>query len=196
MKNKIFFLDNFDSFTYNLVYELQALDYEVLVYRNNLEASFIFEQMKKEEIPPILLISPGPGTPKDAGCIMELIELCIGHFPILGVCLGFQALCLHYKASIVPSIETVHGKTSLIDLEEHEIFKNLPSKIEVARYHSLMAKDVPESLKILASFEDIPMTIIKEEDKILAFQFHPESIMTVNGSQLLKQSLEFLERKN
>ncbi|MGB0860949.1 MAG: glutamine amidotransferase-related protein, partial [Pseudoalteromonas spongiae] len=88
--------------------------------------------------------------------------------------------------------ETVHGKSSLIELKEHAVFSGLNSQIPVARYHSLMATEVPESLDVIASYDTIPMAIIQEQDKVIGFQFHPESILTPNGSQLLKQSLAYL----
>ncbi|SFD25709.1 aminodeoxychorismate/anthranilate synthase component II [Pseudoalteromonas denitrificans] len=189
---KIYFLDNFDSFSYNLVDEFEQMGVELVVYRNNLNAQSIYEKMLAETQPIILVLSPGPGTPKSAGCLMALTELCKGRFPILGICLGHQALIQSYGGTVGHAGETVHGKSSDIQLKKHIIFEGLGNNMPVARYHSLMATKVPEDLFIIAHYKDIPMAILNEEDKILGFQFHPESILTPDGAQLLKQSLAFL----
>ena len=114
---KIYFLDNFDSFTYNLVDELTMLGCELVVYRNNISAEVIFNKMRQEQGQVLLVLSPGPGTPSDAGCLMELIELSKGHFPMLGICLGQQALTQSYGGVIGHAGETVHGKSSIINLD-------------------------------------------------------------------------------
>ena len=189
---KIYFLDNFDSFSYNLVDEFEQMGADLVVYRNNLEAKAIFDQMSAETKPVILVLSPGPGTPQSAGCLMELTQMCKGIFPILGICLGHQALTQSYGGTVGHAGETVHGKSSSINLEKHEIFEGLGTSMPVARYHSLMATQVPESLSIIAHYQDIPMAIINEQDKVLGFQFHPESILTPDGAALLKQSLAYL----
>ncbi|WP_104747839.1 aminodeoxychorismate/anthranilate synthase component II [Helicobacter cetorum] len=189
---KIFFIDNFDSFSYNLVYELEGLDYEVLVYRNDIEPSYLIKLMEQEQETPLLFISPGPGNPSNSGNLLEIIEMAKKKFPILGVCLGLQALAQSYGAKIVKSFEIMHGKASVITLKKHEVFKGLGENMVVGRYHSLMASDLPKNLEVIAEHENIPMAIIDEKDKILAYQFHPESIMTLKGSVLLKQSVEFL----
>lgn len=189
---KIYFLDNFDSFSYNLVDEFEQMGADLVVYRNNLEAKAIFDQMSAETKPVILVLSPGPGTPQSAGCLMELTQMCKGIFPILGICLGHQALTQSYGGTVGHAGETVHGKSSNINLEKHAIFEGLGISMPVARYHSLMATQVPESLSIIAHYQDIPMAIINEQDKVLGFQFHPESILTPDGAALLKQSLAYL----
>lgn len=189
---KIYFLDNFDSFSYNLVDEFEQMGADLVVYRNNLDAQTIFEKMSAEIKPVILVLSPGPGTPHSAGCLMALTEMCKGKFPILGICLGHQALTQSYGGIVGHAGETVHGKSSTIELAKHAIFDGLGNNMPVARYHSLMATKVPDSLSIIAHYQDIPMAILNEQDKILGFQFHPESILTPDGAQLLKQSLAYL----
>ena len=189
---KIYFLDNFDSFSYNLVDELSMLGCQLVVYRNNISAQSIFEKMCQETVPVLLVLSPGPGAPSDAGCLMELIELCKGRFPMLGICLGQQALTQSYGGGIGHAGETVHGKSSIITLTEHPVFAGMGDKMPVARYHSLMATKVPDDVEVIACYENIPMAIYHQQDNALGYQFHPESILTPNGALLLQQSIEFL----
>jgi anthranilate synthase component 2 len=189
---KIYFLDNFDSFSYNLVDELSMLGCQLVVYRNNISAQSIFDKMCQETVPVLLVLSPGPGAPSDAGCLMELIELCKGRFPMLGICLGQQALTQSYGGVIGHAGETVHGKSSIITLTEHPVFAGMGDKMPVARYHSLMATKVPDDVEVIASYETIPMAIYHQQDNALGYQFHPESILTPNGALLLQQSIEFL----
>ncbi|MDO6464353.1 aminodeoxychorismate/anthranilate synthase component II [Pseudoalteromonas carrageenovora] len=193
---KIYFLDNFDSFSYNLVDELTMLGCELVVYRNNISAEVIFNKMRQEPGQVLLVLSPGPGTPSDAGCLMELIELAKGQFPMLGICLGQQALTQSYGGVIGHAGETVHGKSSIIDLNAHPVFDGMGSTMPVARYHSLMATEVPKNIEVIAQFEDIPMAIYHHEDSALGYQFHPESILTPNGAMLLQQSVAYLTRAN
>ena len=189
---KIYFLDNFDSFSYNLVDELSMLGCQLVVYRNNISAQSIFDKMCQETVPVLLVLSPGPGAPSDAGCLMELIELCKGRFPMLGICLGQQALTQSYGGVIGHAGETMHGKSSIISLTEHPVFAGMGDKMPVARYHSLMATKVPDDVEVIASYETIPMAIYHQQDNALGYQFHPESILTPNGALLLQQSIEFL----
>ena len=189
---KIYFLDNFDSFSYNLVDELSMLGCQLVVYRNNISAQSIFDKMCQETVPVLLVLSPGPGAPSDAGCLMELIELCKGRFPMLGICLGQQALTQSYGGIIGHAGETVHGKSSIIALTEHPVFAGMGDKMPVARYHSLMATKVPDDVEVIACYENIPMAIYHQQDNALGYQFHPESILTPNGALLLQQSIEFL----
>lgn len=188
----VYMLDNKDSFTYNLVDELAQLGCQLKLYRNTVPAQFIFEKMCQEEQPVVLLLSPGPGAPKDAGSMPELIGLCAGKFPMLGICLGHQALVEHYGGVVGRAGETVHGKTSLIELDEHTVFQGLARPFAVARYHSLMATQVPDSLQVIARYHHIPMAIVHETHRALGFQFHPESILTTHGKPLLAQALAYL----
>ena len=163
-----------------------------MVYRNHVPADTILSKMANETVPVTLVLSPGPGTPKQAGNLIELINKAKGHYPILGICLGHQAIVECYNGEVGHAGETVHGKSSMIELAEHPIFTGLNSQIPVARYHSLMATKVPDELAIIARYDDIPMAICQPQDKVIGFQFHPESILTPNGAQLLKQSLAYL----
>jgi anthranilate synthase component 2 len=191
----VFLLDNKDSFTYNLVDELAQLDCELILYRNTVPAGYIFDQMQQQQQAGrqiVLLLSPGPGAPAAAGAMPELIRLCAGRFPMLGICLGHQALVEHYGGVVGRAGETVHGKTSLIALDPHPVFANLPRPFPVARYHSLMATEVPAALQVIARYQQIPMAIVHEAHRVLGFQFHPESILTTLGKPLLAQSLAYL----
>lgn len=193
--NKIFFVDNQDSFTYNLVDELKSLNFDVEVYRNTVEPSFIYDaitQSKASGERPILFLSPGPGKPSDSPCMMLLIEQCHGSFPIIGVCLGHQAIAEYYGGNVVLAGETVHGKSSKINLVNHPIFNDLGDSISVARYHSLKVSNLSESLSVLADYENMPMVIMDEKNKVAGFQFHPESILTTAGTKLLNQTIKYL----
>jgi anthranilate synthase component 2 len=195
-KTKLFMLDNLDSFTYNLVDEFQCLGFEPTVYRNTLSSDFIFNKMLEhinqtdEEV--ILVLSPGPGEPKNAGCLMALIKLCVGKVPMLGICLGHQALIEHYGGTVGRADEIVHGKASPINHCETGAFINIQNPLPVARYHSLVGTNVPDSLTVIADYNDMPMAICRESDAILAYQFHPESILTTFGATLLAQSFDYL----
>lgn len=188
----VYLLDNLDSFSYNLVDEVAQLGFSLKLYRNTVPAAYIFEKMQQEQQPVVLLLSPGPGAPAEAGSMPDLIALCAGKFPMLGICLGHQALVEHYGGVVGRAGETVHGKTSIIELSEHPVFGALPKQFPVARYHSLMATEVPNSLQVIAAYQHIPMAIVHEEHKALGYQFHPESILTTLGKPLLKQSLDYL----
>lgn len=195
-KTKLFMLDNLDSFTYNLVDEFQCLGFEPTVYRNTLTSDFIFKTMLEhtnktgEKI--ILVLSPGPGEPKNAGCLMALIKLCAGKIPMLGICLGHQALIEHYGGTVGRADEIVHGKASPINHCETGAFTNIQNPLPVARYHSLVGIKIPDSLTVIANYNDMPMAICRESDAILAYQFHPESILTTFGARLLAQSFDYL----
>jgi len=196
---KIFMLDNLDSFTYNLVDEFHVLGFEPVVYRNTLSADFILQQMQECEHEVILVLSPGPGNPSNAGCLMELIEKAAGRFPILGICLGHQALIQHYGGVIGRAPEIVHGKASNIIHSASGAFSDIGNPLPVARYHSLVATEMPEQLEVTAYCESadnqhLPMAIEHGQDAVLGFQFHPESILTTYGSNLLAQSINHLIR--
>ncbi|WP_429174601.1 aminodeoxychorismate/anthranilate synthase component II [Aeromonas salmonicida] len=190
----IFLLDNFDSFTYNLVDQFRSLGYPVRIYRNSLPASRIMSEIATCEGDAVLVLSPGPGAPHEAGCLIDLIKLARGQVPILGICLGHQALCEAYGGTVGAAGEIVHGKRSLIEHNGHGAFAGLPSPLPVARYHSLVATYVPEELTVIAHYQGIPMAIEQQDDRVLGFQFHPESIMTSEGARLLTQALAHITR--
>lgn len=190
----IFLLDNFDSFTYNLVDQFRSLGYPVRIYRNSLPASRIMSEIAVCEGDAVLVLSPGPGAPHEAGCLIDLIKLARGQVPILGICLGHQALCEAYGGTVGAAGEIVHGKRSLIEHNGHGAFAGLPSPLPVARYHSLVATYVPEELTVIAHYQGMPMAIEQQDERVLCFQFHPESIMTSEGARLLTQALAHITR--
>ncbi|WP_429195750.1 aminodeoxychorismate/anthranilate synthase component II [Aeromonas veronii] len=190
----IFLLDNFDSFTYNLVDQFRSLGYPVRIYRNSLPACRIMSEIAACEGDAVLVLSPGPGAPHEAGCLIDLIKLARGQVPILGICLGHQALCEAYGGTVGAAGEIVHGKRSLIEHNGHGAFAGLQSPLPVARYHSLVATYVPEELTVIAHYQGMPMAIEQQDERVLGFQFHPESIMTSEGARLLTQALAHITR--
>jgi len=189
MSNTLFLLDNFDSFTYNLVDQFRSLGHEVKIYRNSISAQAIKQQIDQCENNPVLVLSPGPGTPSEAGCLLELIRLCRGQYPMIGICLGHQALVQQYGGIVGRAEEIEHGKASSITHDGQLMFAGLSQPLTVARYHSLVATEVPSRLTVNAEFNGMPMAIIQPEDKVIGFQFHPESILTSEGAALLKNTL-------
>lgn len=186
----IVFIDNFDSFTYNLVDQFRSLGYSVKIYRNNIPAETI-EQAVNELENPVVLLSPGPGAPSEAGSMPELILRMKGKVPMIGICLGHQAIVEAYGGTVAGAGEIIHGKVSMMEHQNHAIYQNLPSPLAIARYHSLVATKVPESLTITAEVDDLVMSVVHEEDKVCGFQFHPESIMTTYGATLLANAIEW-----
>ncbi|RUO26137.1 anthranilate synthase component II [Aliidiomarina minuta] len=191
---RIFLLDNVDSFAYNLVDELAQLGFELEVYRNQVAADTIIQRMQQaaQKEPVLLCLSPGPGHPSEAGCLPELLEKASGRFPMLGICLGFQALIEHAGGSVGRAEFVMHGKTSALQLSPHPVFEGLSSPLQVARYHSLQAIQVPEQVQIIASYENIPMALYDAKNASIGYQFHPESIMTTYGSSLLQNTVNYL----
>lgn len=192
----IVFVDNFDSFTYNLVDQFRSLGHSVTIYRNNIPAESI-EQAVNELENPVVLLSPGPGVPSEAGSMPELIQRIKGKVPMIGVCLGHQAIVEAYGGTVAGAGEIIHGKVSMMEHQNHPTYANLPSPLAIARYHSLVATKVPEELAITAEVDGLTMSVVHERDKVCGFQFHPESIMTTYGATLLANAIEWaLENGN
>jgi len=184
----ILVIDNYDSFTYNLVQYLGELGADLKVFRNDKISISEIRDLKPEKI----LISPGPGYPKDAGISIPVIKEFAGKVPILGVCLGHQAIGEAFGGKIVQAKRLLHGKTSMIHHDGKTIFKGLPDPFEATRYHSLIIErsSLPECLEISAwTKEDEIMGIRHKEYKVEGIQFHPESILTTEGKKLLKNFL-------
>ncbi len=194
----VFLLDNVDSFTYNLVDELRAMDLSIVVYRNTVAADVLLGRMQAQASkgPVLLMLSPGPGAPQDAGCMPEVLRRVAGQYPVLGICLGHQAIVAHYGGKIGRADAVMHGKSSAIAHTGDAMFKGLPQPLPVARYHSLVAQSLPDSLHACASFDDIVMAVHHPQDRMLGFQFHPESILTADGSRLLMQSITYLTQES
>lgn len=191
----IIFIDNFDSFTYNLVDQFRSLGHTVTVYRNNIAAQSI-EQAVFQLNEPLLLLSPGPGAPADAGCMPQLIQRLKGKVPIIGICLGHQAIVEAYGGTVAGAGEIIHGKISMMEHQHHHIYQQLPSPLAIARYHSLVATEVPDSLTITAEVDGLVMSVVQEQDKVCGFQFHPESIMTTHGAALLANAIDWALEKS
>ncbi|MDN7123495.1 aminodeoxychorismate/anthranilate synthase component II [Pseudidiomarina terrestris] len=195
---RIILIDNIDSFSYNLVDELRQLGYPLLVYRNTVALSTLKETLENYAGPQVICLSPGPGHPQRAGNLMQVIDYAKGRYPMLGICLGFQALLEANGAKVRRCGETVHGKSSAISCAEHPVFADLPRQLPVARYHSLAGYELPADIEVLADYqsdrERIPMAAYFNQHRAIGFQFHPESILTGRGTQLLAQTIEFLFR--
>lgn len=187
----ILFLDNFDSFTYNLVDQFRVLGHQVKVYRNDCD----LEQLVQTALNTpntVLALSPGPGTPQEAGILLPLIQRLKNTIPIIGICLGHQALIEAFGGKVVHAGEVLHGKVSKINHDGQAMFRDITNPMPVARYHSLMGSELPDELIVNADYNGIVMAIRHRNLPICGFQFHPESILTVQGSKLLEQSVEWL----
>ncbi len=184
----IVLIDNYDSFTYNVVQMIEKIGYEVRVFRNDKIDIAEIEKLKPSE----LVISPGPCTPNEAGISVEAIRYFSSKIPVFGICLGHQSVAVAFGGEVVRADRIMHGKSSLIFHDDRTIFKGLPNPFEAIRYHSLIAKkdSLPESLEISAWTEQGEiMGIRHREYNVEAVQFHPESILTKNGPELMKRFL-------
>ncbi|MCG9679878.1 aminodeoxychorismate/anthranilate synthase component II [Vibrio sp. Isolate24] len=186
----IVFIDNFDSFTYNLVDQFRSLGHYVKIYRNHIAAETI-ESAVNELDNPVVLLSPGPGAPSEAGSMPEVIQRLKGKVPMIGICLGHQAIVEAYGGTVAGAGKIVHGKVSMMEHQHHATYSDLPSPLAIARYHSLVATEVPPSLTVTAEVDGLVMSVVQEQDKICGFQFHPESIMTTYGATLLANAIEW-----
>lgn len=194
----VFVLDNYDSFTYNLVQYLGELGADVLVRRN--------DELTVEEVealhPDRILLSPGPCTPGEAGILVPLIRHMAGKAPILGVCLGHQAIGEAFGGHVVRARQLMHGKTSKVDHDGHGVFSGLPSPLTCTRYHSLIVAEdsLPADLEITARSSDVNGAGKSKNDVIMGLrhrtlpvegvQFHPESVLTEGGHQMIRNFLE------
>ncbi len=180
----ILMIDNYDSFTYNLVQYLGELGQEVKVFRNDALAIKDIKQLNPAKI----VISPGPGRPEDAGISCEVIREFAGKIPILGVCLGHQAIGYVFGGKIVNAAKLMHGKTSKIYHNKKDIFKGITNPFLATRYHSLLVerKSLPECLEIIAQTRENEIMGLKHKAyPVWGVQFHPESILTKSGKQIL-----------
>lgn len=189
MKPRLLLIDNYDSFTYNLVQAFLVLGAEVSVYRND----EISTDQALDFDPTHLCISPGPGRPEDAGVSLDMIATFEKRIPMLGVCLGHQSLVSHFGGRIVSADRLMHGKTSMVHHDQQTIYKGLSEPFEAGRYHSLAAEmqSMPSALEITARTEqDEIMGVRHRELPLEGVQFHPESVLTPEGDDLLKNFLD------
>jgi anthranilate synthase/aminodeoxychorismate synthase-like glutamine amidotransferase len=185
---RVLVIDNYDSFVYNLVQYLGELGADPVVHRND---ELTIDELVALE-PDAVLISPGPGTPDDAGVSNEVITTFAGTVPVLGVCLGHQCLGQVYGGEVVRAPQIMHGKTSLVRHEDTGVFAGLPNPFEATRYHSLVVDraSVPDCLEITAETDDgIVMGLRHRELGVEGVQFHPESILTAGGHDLVRNFL-------
>lgn len=180
-------IDNYDSFSYNLYQMCGAIEPDIRVFRND---RITLDEIRKLH-PDHILLSPGPGRPCDAGICEDVIQEFAGKIPILGVCLGHQAICEVYGGTVTHAKHLMHGKQSIVSLDHScPLFDGLADQMAVARYHSLIGTDLPDTLKIVStdSIGEV-MAVMDEKNKVFGLQFHPESILTPQGSVLLKNFL-------
>jgi len=181
----ILLIDNYDSFTYNLVqYISEVSNKEILVKRND---KISIKEIKELD-PSHIILSPGPRTPNEAGICIDLVKELYKIYPILGVCLGHQSIAQAFGAEVIKAKNKMHGKTSKIIHDKQDIFEGCPDQTLVGRYHSLIVKDLPQDLYIRATTKDQEIMAIshKEYPHIIGIQFHPESILTKYGKEILK----------
>ena len=188
MSVRLLLIDNYDSFTYNLVQAFLVLEAEVLVYRN--DALSVADAAKLT--PTHLVISPGPGRPDDAGVSLAMIEAFAGKIPVLGVCLGHQSIVQHFGGEIIGAAALMHGKTSVVQHDGATIYRGIANPFEVGRYHSLAAnrEKMPESLIVTARTTDGEIMGVRHRNlEVEGVQFHPESVLTPDGPKLLRNFL-------
>lgn len=188
MKPRLLLIDNYDSFTYNLVQAFLVLDADVLVYRNDA----LDVAAARELAPTHLVISPGPGRPDDAGVSLAMIEAFAGKLPVLGVCLGHQSIVQHFGGEIIGASALMHGKTSLVEHDGETLYRGISNPFEVGRYHSLAAnrERVPPDLVVTARTTDGEIMGVRHRHlQVEGVQFHPESVLTPEGPTLLKNFL-------
>ncbi len=181
-------LDNYDSFTYNLVQYLSELGADIRVFRNDEITVSKIKRLK----PTSIVLSPGPGRPENAGIMNELVEQLGGSIPVLGVCLGHQSIAQVNGATIGYAPVLMHGKTSEISHNNSTLFKQVPSPFTATRYHSLIVErsTIPKSFTITAWADNTIMAVENKEKKLYGVQFHPESILTSQGKNILNNFLK------
>jgi len=192
MKTNILFIDNFDSFTYNLVDEFAKRDCQTKVYRADTPLDVLaaaFEDFS----PALLVISPGPGNPDTAGVTLQAIDYFKDKLPIFGVCLGHQALVQYFGGKIAHAPAVMHGKPSRVMHKGVGIFEGLENPMHAGRYHSLCACELPDCLEETAEFEGIVMGIQHKRLPIYGVQFHPESILTPTGGKIIENILQIAD---
>ncbi len=181
----ILFIDNYDSFTYNLVNYFGQLTPHLRVYRNDRISVSEIEKMQ----PTGIVISPGPGTPDSAGISLEVVRRLGNRIPVLGICLGHQCIAQEYGAEVIRATDPVHGKVSLMQHFNDTLFSNIPQTFPATRYHSLIVnrRTLPTQLQVIAQTSDgVIMALRHRHYPVIGLQFHPESILTTHGMQILK----------
>lgn len=191
MTSQVLMIDNLDSFTFNLVEAFERLQCEVHVLRNSVDAAEALDLAQSRGA--LVVLSPGPGTPDSAGCCLELIRLARGKVPVLGVCLGHQAMVQEAGGEVVRAPEPVHGKASPLRHDGSGPFRGL-GRIQVGRYHSLCTRSIPPRFHVHAEIDGMAMGISDPDALQTGLQFHPESILTSGGDLILANILAQAER--
>ena len=190
---ELIMIDNFDSFTYNLADEFEKRNCKVHVYRNNIGMEN-FKRIVQKIKPKLIMISPGPSTPKEAGISIPSIKEYCGKIPIFGVCLGHQSIIEAFDGIVGRAPEVLHGKPSKIRHDGGTIFKGLENTLQVGRYHSLAGLKIPEELEISARSEsDVVMGVRHKKFFVEGVQFHPESILTPSGGLIIENLLAMIK---
>ncbi len=184
----VLMIDNHDSFTFNIVEALERLGAKVRTVRNEIDPRDALDQALESRS--LILLSPGPGRPEDAGCCHDLIRLAKGQAPLLGICLGHQAIVLEAGGEVVRANEPVHGKASLLEHDGEGPFVQLPNPLRVGRYHSLCTPSLPARFRVHAKIGDMAMAISDSEARQVGLQFHPESLLTPVGQKILANVLD------
>jgi para-aminobenzoate synthetase component 2 len=194
-ERKVLFIDNFDSFTYNLVDDFCKRKCEAKVYRADTELEEL-KQVAKEFDPDLLVISPGPGTPDSAGVSLAAVDYFKDKLPIFGVCLGHQVIVQYFGGQISHAPEPMHGKPSRVTHNQEGVFAGVENPLQAGRYHSLCAVDakLPDCLEKTAEFEGVIMGVQHKELPIFGVQFHPESILTPAGVNIIENMLTIAEK--
>ena len=193
-KIKVLFIDNFDSFTYNLVDEFCKRKCDAKVYRSDTPLDEL-KKIAEQFAPDLLLISPGPGTPDTAGVSLDAVGYFKDKLPIFGVCLGHQTIVQHFGGRIGHAPEPMHGKPSRINHNEKGIFRGVENPLQAGRYHSLMAQTLPDCLEKTGEFEGIVMAVQHRQLPIFGVQFHPESILTPAGGKIIQNILQIAAKR-
>ena len=188
---RLVFVDNFDSFTWNLVDEFARRHAEVEVWRNTVAAGEVLARARQAS-PSLLVLSPGPGAPAEAGCCVELVRLAAAaRVPLFGVCLGHQAMVEALGGVVGPAGEVVHGKISRVRHLGGVLFEGIPSPFPVGRYHSLAATTLPECLTPIATTDRVVMAVAHRDAPQFGVQFHPESILTPEGGRIIENVIQW-----
>ncbi len=188
MEKKVLFIDNFDSFTYNLVDDFCKRNCIARVYRADTSLDTL-KKVADQFDPDLIVISPGPGTPDTAGVSLDVVDHFKNKLPILGVCLGHQVIAQYFGGTIGHAPEPMHGKPSRVTHNEEDIFKGVENPLQAGRYHSLCILQMPDCLEVTGKFESVIMGIRHRELPIFGVQFHPESILTPAGGKIIENAL-------
>lgn len=187
MRRDVLLIDNFDSFSFNLVEAFERLGARVRVLRNTVDAAQALAIALDKDA--LIVLSPGPGRPEEAGCTLDLIGRAIGHLPVLGICLGHQAIIHQGGGAVERASEPVHGRSTVLEHDGAGPFQGLDGGVPVGRYHSLCTRDVPARYRVHATLDGMAMAISDSVAMQTGLQFHPESILTPSGDHILANIL-------